>query len=66
MPPNPDAIADCVLATFAKLPRRFKPRTLANGKREWVPLAGIVLSKGAPMYLEESSDPTDSRNSSGR
>ncbi|OQO03109.1 hypothetical protein B0A48_11364 [Cryoendolithus antarcticus] len=43
--PHPDAIADCVLAAFNKLPAKFKPRALANGGRESVPLAGIVLCR---------------------
>lgn len=43
--PHPDAIADCVLRAFSALPPKFKPRTLADGRREWVPLAGIVLSR---------------------
>lgn len=46
MPPNPDAIADCVLAAFKALPLRCKPRVHPNGIREWVPLAGIVLGRG--------------------
>ncbi|KXL48388.1 hypothetical protein M433DRAFT_69883 [Acidomyces richmondensis BFW] len=46
MPPHPDAIADCVLATFHSLPAKCKPRTLADGRRECVVLAGIVLSRG--------------------
>ncbi|KAF1958332.1 hypothetical protein CC80DRAFT_409330 [Byssothecium circinans] len=40
-----DAIADCVLDTFDKLPEKRKPRVRAEGSREWVPLAGIVLAK---------------------
>ncbi|EMD00627.1 hypothetical protein BAUCODRAFT_51391, partial [Baudoinia panamericana UAMH 10762] len=43
--PLPDAIAECVLSAFHALPAKCKPRTLASGRREWVPLAGIVLSK---------------------
>ncbi|KAK0268260.1 hypothetical protein LTR91_011714 [Friedmanniomyces endolithicus] len=46
--PHPDAIADCVLAAFKALPAKCKPRTLADGRREWVPLAGIVLSRDNP------------------
>ena len=42
-----DAIADCVLAAFDALPAHRKPRLpssgLKPGRREWVPLAGIVL-----------------------
>jgi hypothetical protein len=41
-----DAIADCVLSTFHQLPEKRKPRPRIDGSREWVPLAGIVLSKG--------------------
>lgn len=44
--PHPDDIAECVLKTFNALPAKFKPRHLADGRREWVPLAGIVLSRG--------------------
>jgi tRNA-specific adenosine deaminase 1 len=42
-----DAIADCVLTAFDALPAHRKPRLpssgLKPGRREWVPLAGIVL-----------------------
>jgi hypothetical protein len=49
--PGPDAIADCVLATFHQLPDKRKPRPQADGAREWVPLAGIVLAdKGTAYY----------------
>ena len=48
MMPDPDAIADCVLATFDQLPDKRKPRPRTDGAREWVPLTGIVLAdKGA-------------------
>lgn len=40
-----DAIADCVLAAFDQLPEKRKPRPRHDGAKEWVPLAGIVLSK---------------------
>lgn len=43
---HPDAVADCVLAAFRALPGKCKPRVLSASRREWVPLAGIVLSKG--------------------
>ena len=46
MPPDANAIADCVLRAFAQLPEKRKPRPRHDGAREWVPLAGIVLSKG--------------------
>jgi tRNA-specific adenosine deaminase 1 len=46
MAPDADAIADCVLKTFQALPDKRKPRPRNDGSREWVPLAGIVLSQG--------------------
>jgi len=51
-PPHPDAIAECVLSAFRALPVKYKPRKLADGRREWVPLAGIVLSKRKGFYCE--------------
>ncbi|KAF2824793.1 adenosine-deaminase [Ophiobolus disseminans] len=44
-----DAIADCVLSTFDQLPEKRKPRPRSDGSREWVPLAGIVLSKDGKL-----------------
>ena len=41
-----DAIADCVLAAFDALPTRRKPRIVSATRREWVPLAGIVIDRG--------------------
>lgn len=42
-----DVIADCVLTAFDALPASRKPRGessgLGAGRREWVPLAGIVI-----------------------
>ncbi|EME49525.1 hypothetical protein DOTSEDRAFT_58742 [Dothistroma septosporum NZE10] len=43
---DPNSIAGCVLDTFDTLQPRYKPRTLPHRQREWVPLAGIVLSRG--------------------
>ncbi|KAF2092338.1 hypothetical protein K490DRAFT_32201 [Saccharata proteae CBS 121410] len=43
---TPDVIADCVLSTFDSLPPKRKPRDRDLASREWVPLAGIVLSTG--------------------
>lgn len=46
-PPSlPDNIANSVLDTFSTLPAKYRPRQLPEGRREWVPLAGIVLSRG--------------------
>jgi hypothetical protein len=50
-PPSADAIADSVLSAFDRLPKKFQPRVIDNSasgeqqRREWVPLAGIVLSR---------------------
>ena len=41
-----DDIARCVITAFQSLPAKAKPRRLDNGRKEWVPLAGIVLRKG--------------------
>ncbi|GAB7348331.1 hypothetical protein MBLNU459_g6306t1 [Dothideomycetes sp. NU459] len=47
---DPDAVADCVLAAFDALPPHRKPRQASSGlkagRREWVPLAGIVVDSG--------------------
>jgi len=40
-----DAIAQCVLDTFKRLPAKAKPRTYPEGASEWVPLSGIVLAR---------------------
>jgi hypothetical protein len=56
MTPSPDEIADCVLTTFDSLPAKCKPRQRESGSREWIPLSGIVLSRGmvAPMLVQLS------------
>ncbi len=41
---SPEEIADCVFAVFNALPPKFKPRPRPQGKQEWIPLSGIVLS----------------------
>ncbi|KAE8874291.1 hypothetical protein PTNB73_00923 [Pyrenophora teres f. teres] len=46
MMPDANAIADCVLEAFDRLPEKRKPRSRNDGSREWVPLAGIVACKG--------------------
>jgi len=53
--PHPDAIADCVLNTFNALPQKFKPRILADGRREWSPLAGIVLSRRTRLAIHATN-----------
>jgi len=48
-----DQVADLVLNTFDALPAKRKPRLREDGTREWVPLAGIVLSRGTePAQLD--------------
>ena len=51
MAPSADAIADCVLSTFDRLPEKRKPRLRSDGAREWVPLSGIVLDKSTSYYI---------------
>ncbi|RMY47234.1 hypothetical protein D0863_15680 [Hortaea werneckii] len=51
------AVADCVLSAFHALPTKCKPRRLGDGRREWVPLAGIVLSKAPPNPDTVHDDP---------
>lgn len=41
-----DRVATLVHARFDALPRRCKPTIHPNGKREWIPLSGIVLVTG--------------------
>lgn len=40
-----ERVAHTVLTHFDSLPRSCKPRTLADGTREWVPISGIVLAR---------------------
>lgn len=40
-----ERIAELALNTFDALPRRCKPRALANGTKEWTPLSATVLSR---------------------
>ncbi|GME24023.1 tRNA-specific adenosine deaminase [Neofusicoccum parvum] len=46
MPPAPADVQACVLRAFDALPAKCKPRARDARAREWVPLAGIVLSTG--------------------
>jgi hypothetical protein len=61
---SPDAIAECVLDAFDKLPEKRKPRPRNDGAREWVPLSGIVLSKGsyAVRLCRQRADPLKTAN----
>ena len=40
-----DAVAECVLRAFDDLPKSRKPRNREDA-HEWVPLSGIVVSRG--------------------
>lgn len=55
MPPAPDDVQACVLCAFDALPAKCKPRARDSTAREWVPLAGIVLSKGTHLMSREAS-----------
>lgn len=41
----PERIAHLVQSKFETLPLKCKPRTLAEGRREWTPLSAVVLAK---------------------
>lgn len=41
-------IARLALQTFNALPQKCKPRSLANGQKEWTPMSAVVLSKPVP------------------
>lgn len=51
-----DAIAQCVLETFKKLPSKAKPRAYPDGSCEWVPLSGIVLGRKSSVPNRTSYD----------
>jgi len=56
---DPDEVANCVLSAFNALPAKRKPRKREDGSREWVPLSGIVLSRGTtptPYNLQAHAD----------
>jgi len=54
-----DAIAQCVLDTFKRLPAKAKPRTYPDGASEWVPLSGIVLARKNATPSVHGSDTDD-------
>lgn len=41
-----DNIVDVVLKQFDALPAKRKPALRPNGSHDWIPLSGIVLTKG--------------------
>jgi len=50
MPSHEDRIAELVFAQFEKLPAKSKPAEGGDGARGWVPLSGIVLTKGTSVH----------------
>ena len=48
-----ERVAHTVLHSFQTLPRSSKPRTLADGTREWIPISGIVLARNPDSSAEE-------------
>jgi hypothetical protein len=45
-----DDIVEAVLGKFEALPARCKPQNRGNGNQEWVPLSGIVITRGTTSY----------------
>ncbi|EXJ95918.1 hypothetical protein A1O1_01043 [Capronia coronata CBS 617.96] len=45
MPSLAEQAASLALSTFDSLPQKCKPRTLADGRREWTPMAAVVLAE---------------------
>ncbi len=45
-----DNIIEAVLSKFEALPARCKPQNRGNGIQEWVPLSGIVITRGTTNY----------------
>lgn len=45
-----DNIVEAVLGKFEALPARCKPQNRGNGIQEWVPLSGIVITRGTTSY----------------
>jgi len=47
-----DAVANAVIKRFNALPAKSKPAVQVGEVRHWVPLSGIVLSRGSNFELE--------------
>ncbi|KAJ4512483.1 hypothetical protein HRR83_006999 [Exophiala dermatitidis] len=45
MTPIAERAARLALSTFDALPQKCKPRTLPDGRREWTPMAAVVLAR---------------------
>ncbi|ETN38085.1 uncharacterized protein HMPREF1541_07709 [Cyphellophora europaea CBS 101466] len=41
-----EKVAQAALDCFSALPQKCKPRTAAGGRKEWTPLAAVVISRG--------------------
>lgn len=41
-----ERVATLVLNKFESLPKKCKPRTYPDGRREWTPLSSVVLAHG--------------------
>lgn len=46
-----ERVASLVLNRFHALPARSKPRIFPDGRREWIPLSGVVLARGMMIVL---------------
>jgi len=57
-------IADLALNTFTSLPTKCKPRTLADGSREWTPMSAVALNHSSS--LSTSSAPNGSQLHGGK
>jgi hypothetical protein len=47
-----DAVANAVIKRFDALPAKSKPAVQVGEVRHWVPLSGIVVSRGSDLDLE--------------
>ncbi len=47
-----DAVANAVINRFDALPAKRKPAVQVGEVRHWVPLSGIVVSRGSELDLE--------------
>ncbi len=47
-----DAVANAVIKRFDALPAKSKPAVQVGEVHHWVPLSGIVVSRGSDLDLE--------------
>lgn len=50
-----DLMVDAIHKKFKALPTKSKPRRLANGENEWVPLSGIAILRGTDILQYSKS-----------